>query len=267
MANTIYQSGRLGNCFFSTAMLLAYSKKHNLTYTIPSNADAYREHSGHINNPFNYILSTGYLHHPFRRFTESNIHTTPYFQELPLMDNTVFDGYFQSFKYFDWCREYVLQKFNFPNKIEYGITSISVRRGDCVNSPNFPICPLEYYQNAVFYMQKKGFNKFRIYSDDIRWCKAHFNIVNFPETQFEFSEGKIELDDYKSMLQCENNITARSTFSLTAAWCNQNPEKIVCVPTTKFEWWRGMNKNLLTDTGFVEIDFDKIEDLQLERQY
>lgn len=261
MAATIYQSGRLGNCFFAQAFIMAYAKKYNLEYSTPMQADAYKFHAGHNRNPFSYIPSTGNVKMPIIRFRESNIHTEPSYQaDIPKMPNVIFDGYFQSFLYFDWCRNYILEKFNFPDNPE-DITSISVRRGDCVNSPNFPMAPIEYYQKAVKYMQSKGFNKFRVHSDDILWCMANFTSKLFPEAEFQFSTGKTEMEDYHLLVNSRNNITARSTFSLTSAWANKNPHKIVCVPSDeKFKWWKGQNKDLLTNTGFVKIDFSKIQD-------
>ena len=103
-------------------------------------------------------------------------------------------------------------------------------------------------------MQKRGYNTFRLYSDDIPWCKEEFTIDNYPGATFQFSEGKSELEDYISLTQCEHNITARSTFSLTAAWMNQNPNKIVLVPQENM-WWKGQNRNLLNDSGFAQIYF------------
>lgn len=267
MAITCYNSGRAGNIVFHQAMLLAYAKKYNLEYVIPKNADAYLVHEKHNRNPFGYIQSTGVIKYPITRFTEANIHTQPSYQEIPKMDNIIFDGYYQSFKYFDWCRDYILKKFNLPqNSIPY--TSINTRRGDCINSPNFPIAPLEYYQNAVKYMQDKGFNRFLLFGDDQKWNKVHFNSKNFPKAEFEFFENKTEMENYHAISNCLNNITARSTFSLTAAWMNQNSNKIVLVPSTKkYLWWRGQNKDLLTDTGFIEIEFEQKENLTEEKQY
>ena len=259
MAATCYLSGRLGNIVFNIAMLLAYCKKHNLQYYIPAEADAYNQHAGHRKNPL-MLPSTGPKPVNPQRFKETNmVDGNPFFQDIPKMDNVLLDGYYQSFKYFDWCRDYILDTFNFPNNPEK-ITSVSVRRGDCVGSPNFPMAPREYYRNAIKYMQDKGFNKFRVYSDDQVWCKAEFVKENYPSATFEFSEGKTEMKDYVSLMNCENNITARSTFSLTGAWMNRNPNKIVCVPTMKFLWWRSINQHILADTGFIQIDFQNITD-------
>ncbi len=259
MSVTIYQSGRLGNCCFSTAFLLAYAKKHDLEYYIPQNADAYKDHSGHRRNPFGFIPSTG--NPPFNKsFTEANIHTTPSYQDIPKMDKVVFNGYYQSFLYFDQYRDFILDQFKIPQYTPNDTISINYRRGDCINSPNFPIAPKLYYDNAIKHMNNLGFFKFKVFGDGQNWAKTKFTTENYLNSTFTFSEGQTELQDWYELTTFAGNITARSTFSLTAAWCNRNPNKTVCVPTTKFPWWKGLNKDLLTGTNFIQIDFEKIQD-------
>lgn len=262
MAITCYLSGRLGNIVFSQAQMIAYAKKHDLSYYVPTEAIAYRHFRNDITNPL-LLPSTGakpvnpiIYDEPGNKKTEN-----PQYFEIPKMDNIMLRGYFQSFLYFDWCRDHILQTFNVPYQMEAGMTAISVRRGDCLRSPEaFPIAPKEYYVNAVDYMNQRGFNKFRVYSDDIEWCKKNFTVENFPDSTFEFSEGQTEVQNWASIACCENQITARSTFSLTAAWFNRNPNKIVCVPTYRHRWWRSVNKDLLTGTDFIQIDFQNITD-------
>lgn len=249
----------MGNCIYNAAMLLAYAKKHSLLYYFPTEAIAYRHfRNGDVNVPF-YIPSTG--EKPIRPtiYREPNaVNGTPRYHEILKMDNVMFEGYYQSCKYFDGYRDYVIEKFGFPYKMEKGMTSISVRRGDCVGVVAFPIAPLEYYQNAVRFMQERGFNKFRCYSDGIDWCKEHFTKENFGDAEIEFSEGQTEMESYLGLQNCENNITARSTFSLTAAWMNSNPTKIVCVPTTRHPYWRSQNADLIPPY-FHQIDFQNPE--------
>lgn len=254
MSVTCYYSGRMGNCIFSAATVIAYAKKHGIGFYLPEEANAYKGFTGDSKVPF-YIKPTG--EKPVRPYVykEPNMaHGVPRYHEIPKMDNVLFDGYFQSTKFFSWCRDYILETFRFKYNFEEGMTSISVRRGDCVNSPNFPICPLEYYQNAVSFMQERGFNKFKIHSDDLDWCKASFTKENFGDAEMKFYEGYTEMENYLSLMGCENNITARSTFSLTAAWFNNNPAKIVCVPTTRHQWWRTQNADLIP-SNFHQIDF------------
>lgn len=260
MSVTCYYSGRWGNIFFHAAQMIAYAKKYELSYYVPDEAVAYRGFkNGDISVPFK-IHSTGSKPIRPKIFDETDyVNGNPQYQEIPFMDNTMFRGYWQSFLYFDWCRDYIISKFNFPYKFNKGVTSISVRRGDCLNAPKaFPIAPREYYQNAIKFMQENGFNRFLVHSDDIEWCKVEFNQDNFPYADFEFFNGT-ESESYFSLMGCENNITARSTFSLTAAWMNQCSTKIVCVPTTKIMWWRSQNLDLITGTGFVEVEFNDPE--------
>jgi len=257
MSVTCYLSGRLGNIFFALANLISYSKKHGLEYYVPTLAEAYR----HKKNPLQ-IPSTGsepinpttYCE-PF--YSSGN----PAYHEIPEMDNVLLDGYFQSFKYFDWCRDYILETFNLPYHTERGMTSVSVRRGDCVGSTAFPPAPRQYYHQAIEFMHRGGYNKFRIYSDDYEWCKKEFTAENYPNADFQFSEGT-EMEDFISASCCENNITARSTFSLTSAWLNRNPTKIVLVPQ-KNTWWRGQNDDLIPDY-FIQIKFQDMYDISMD---
>lgn len=257
MPITAYHSGQIGNIFFLTAAMLAHAKKYGHTYYSPTIARACKPTQRNLIP----IASTAPKFVPKSQYFEPhNSDGDPYFSPIPNNDYMELRSYLQSFRYFDWCREDVLRAFNFPIHIEYGITALHVRRGDCVNSPNFPIAPKEYYINAVKYMQGKGFNKFRVFSDAISWCKEHFKSEDFNGAEFEYFESPNPVISYVGIQNCENVITARSTFSLTAAWINSNPNKIVCVPTTRHKWWRSFNVNILDGTEFVEIDFENKTD-------
>lgn len=253
MSVTCYLSGRWGNIIFHLSQMIAYAKKHGLDYHVPTEALAYKGfRDGDITSPLQ-LKSTGNEPiDPFEYYEPNQSNGHPSFHEIPKMDNVKFVGYFQSFKYFDWCRDYILETFNFPYKMEKGMVSVSVRRGDCVGVSAFPIAPPEYYHNAISYMQELGYNKFRLYSDDQEWCKKEFTSENYNGAIFEFSDGG-EAEDFVSISSCEHNITARSTFSLTAAWFNRNPDKIVLVPQ-KENWWKGQNLDLVPDY-FTQINF------------
>ena len=255
MAVTCYLSGRFGNIIFHLAHMIAYAKKYNLPYYVPTEAMAYNHFkNGDIGVPF-FIPSTGEKPINPIVYKEPNMADgIPAYHYIPKMDNVLFDGYWQSFLWFSWCRDYILGVFNFPYKMEKGVVSVSVRRGDCVGVDAFPIAPTEYYHNAIKYMQDRGYNLFRVHSDDQDWCRNEFISENYDGAIFEFSQGS-EMEDFISIQNCEHNITARSTFSLTAAWFNQNKDKIVCVPTIKHKWWNSQNADLLTGTNFIQIDF------------
>lgn len=252
MSVTCYLSGRWGNIIYHLSNMIAYAKKHGLDYYVPTNALAYNHfRNGDIRSPI-MLPSTGSAPADPIEYNEPYKDGHPYYHEIPKMDNVLLEGYYQSFKYFDWCRDYILETFGFPYNMEEGVVSVSVRRGDCVGVAAFPIAPPAYYHNAIEYMQKKGYNVFRVYSDDQEWCKNEFTPENYPGAIFEFSNGS-EAEDFISIQNCEHNITARSTFSLTAAWFNQNQNKIVLVP--EGFWWNGQNKDLIPDY-FTQINFE-----------
>ncbi len=255
MSVTCFYSGRFGNIIFHAAQLIAYAKKYDLPYYLPETAVAYTYFkNGNVTSPLA-LKSTGSEPINPTTYEEPNdANSNPYYHDIPKMDNVKFVGWYQSFKYFDWCRDYILETFNFPYNIKKGVVSISHRRGDCLGSTAFPIAPPEYYHRAVQYMQRKGYNFFLVHSDDQEWCRNEFTPENYRGAAFEFTTGS-EMDDYLSIMSCEHNITARSTFSLTAAWFNRNPNKIVCVPTAKHRWWNSQNKDLIPDY-FTQIDWD-----------
>lgn len=259
MSVTCYYSGRWGNIVFALAHMIAYAKKHKLKYYVSEQAVAYNHfRNGDVRVPFT-IPSTGPKPINPIVYKEPNMaQGVPCYHEIPKMDNVLFDGYFQSFLYFSWCRNYILETFKFPYRMEKGIVSISVRRGDCVGIPAFPIAPVEYYHNAIRYMQERGYNLFRVHSDDQEYCRKEFTSQRYNGAVFQFTAGN-EMSDFFSISSCEHNITARSTFSLTAAWFNKNPGKVVLVPTTKHKWWGAMNADLLTGTNFIQIDFEDPE--------
>jgi hypothetical protein len=257
MSVSCYYSGRHGNCIFAAANVIAYAKKHGNTFFLPTEANAYKGFTGDNKVPF-YIPPTGSK--PIRPtiYQEPNMaHGTPYYHEIPKMDNVSMDGYFQSFLFFDWCRDYILETFGFPYKMEEGVVSVSVRRGDCVNNQiAFPMCPKEYYHNAIEHMQRLGYSRFRVDSDDRAWVRNEFTSDEYNGADFIFSEFEDPLESWLAIQNCTHNIIARSTWSLTAAWFNKNPDKIVLVPTLRHTWWKGVNLDILSGTEFTQIDFD-----------
>lgn len=71
--------------------------------------------------------------------------------------------------------------------------------------------------------------KFKVFSDDIEWCKQQEIFKGC-----EFVEGGTEISDLNEMASCEHNIIANSSFSWWAAWLNPNPNKIVVAPKQWF---------------------------------
>lgn len=268
MVSTTLQ-GRLGNQFYQIATLLAYAKKHNLEYYIPD--VAYHCDGRKMYFPY---LAMGPELTGMKEYHEQSVHAVPKgdgtflynvpaYQELPRMDNTKFVGYWQSFRYFDDYRGYILEKFNLFYIKRDGCIGIHVRRGDFVQlQDKHPVIPMDYYMTAIQMFVDKGYMQFIILSDDIAWCKTAFidaiklrynEPVNwglvFPENKTD----QTEIDDLVLLSECEHQILCYSTFGFVAAWLNRNPNKQVIIPPSRFTFG-GCNADFIP-SYYKELEF------------
>jgi hypothetical protein len=179
------------------------------------------------------------------------------YTELPLLDNILLSGYFQTEKYFNHRVNEIKELFS-PTEEQlkyihnkYGelknTCSIHIRRGDYLTQPgNHPICSPQYYKESILKMPIG--TKFLVFSDDIPFCKQVFL-----GDSFIFIENELDYLDMYIMSMCDNNIIANSTFSWWGAWLNNNKNKIVIAPNV----WFGYNKQLNTcdiiPSGWIKI--------------
>lgn len=240
MTATCNLVGGLGNHFYQIAHLVAYAKKNGMSYYIPPMMCAYGKPSfglrGNGPQPFRPIL--------YREPSDQTGH--PYYHEISIKGEPIFQGFWQTFKYFDWCRQDILDLFSIPSNIVSGIVSLHVRRGDAIGQENtFPMAPMEYYTKSITYMNEKGYRKFLVFSDDIPWCREQFTTEKYPDNTFEFSEGRTDIEDLTLLSNCEHHIVARSTFSFSGAWLCQNPDKIVLCPP--FPLFKNCHRDMIPD--------------------
>jgi len=233
----------LGNILFQVATGISLAKDNDATLVLNQlNLDNF---GGYHKN----ILSGIYTH-------DSNSYTGRYVQpdfsysEIPFLANHIYDGYFQSEKFFAHNRKEILniikpdllsEKYISEN---YGseflnctTVSVHVRRGDYVNLNHIhPVQDENYYKKALenFSMSEK----FVIFSDDIEWCKQCGWFDNLPNKLFV--ENEKDYIDLFLMSKCNHNIIANSTFSWWGAWLNKNEDKKVVAPSN----WFGPQKQL-----------------------
>ncbi len=194
-----------------------------------------------------------------RHFTEPHFHFYP--PVLSLKSPVYLDGYWQSEKYFidiaPLIRQDLTPKIPLSNPyltLQNLITqseavSVHIRRGDYVtNSKTIHYSKLweaSYYQKAVEYLAKHISNPtFFVFSDDIRWTKAHLSL---PYSTY-FLEGNSAIEDLWLMASCQHHIIANSTFSWWGAWLNQRPDKMIIAPQKWFSTERFDTKDLLPET-------------------
>lgn len=272
MITTILQ-GRAGNQFYILATLLAHAKKNNLEYYIPDRAyhcDGSKMYFPH--------LAMGSELQGLQEYHEQAIHAVakgngtynynvPAYHTIPDTDDTKLVGYWQSFKYFDDHRDYILEKFQLPY-VRFAFVGIHIRRGDFLQlKDKHPDVPFEYYRKAMQYFVDLGKCYFIIFSDDLEWCENIFakkmfeSIIGIKSMGLEGVGNDTlpkfnipELNALVRLSSCEHQILCYSTFGFVAAWLNQNPDKIVLIPPKKYIFG-GANADMIPDY-FTQLEFE-----------
>jgi hypothetical protein len=182
-----------------------------------------------------------------------------------LNNDTYYDGYWQSYKYFLNIENLIRTNFKFSNiqseqNLRYlekisssNSISIHIRLGDYVNHPLFSdICTKDYYNRAINYIKKTVINPvFYIFSNDINQC---INEIDIPSNSYfiDWNTGSNSYLDMYLMSHCKHNIIANSSFSWWAAWLNSNMNKIVIAPT------RWLNDDRIDINDIVLPDWVKL---------
>ncbi len=121
-----------------------------------------------------------------------------------------YKGFFQSYKYFDDISSEVRKKLSFIHPLDQPNQSIAsqiaasnsismhIRRGDYIYWDKFNsshvLCGLEYYENAIKYIQEKTKNcRLFIFSDDPDWIRANLKF------DYILIEGNVGKNSWKDM--------------------------------------------------------------------
>jgi len=190
---------------------------------------------------------------------------TYYPEVLSLKDNYI-QGYWQSEHYFRDISNFIKETFNFSDldknncaiakKIsESNSVSVHVRLGDYLKPENAIFTNLSegnYYKNAIEYIKERVESpKFFVFSNDIEWCR---NNLGLEDACFVYwNKGKDSFRDMQLMSLCKHNIIANSSFSWWGAWLNDNPDKIVLVPTKWFNFTDGYIGDIYLE-DWIKID-------------
>lgn len=246
--------GRLGNELFQYAAVLGYAVSHQLDWSFPKSTNDKFWNPVHFSHLYNSQWKEGVEDIVINEHWDAEKH----YQEIPFKEEwrgkqIVLNGYWQSYKYFDFCKGLVLDTFNFPWILYKGMCSIHVRRGDYLLYPTkHPVVTTEYIFSAVDYIIKnKGIKNFIFFSDDIPWCKGIGAEKVFPGISFSYSDGN-EIKDLIDMSCCECNIISNSTLSWWGAELNRNEDKCIISPSTS-NWFGPDNPYKVDDLYRPEV--------------
>jgi hypothetical protein len=181
-----------------------------------------------------------------------------HYKEIPLINqDMLLFGYYQSYKYFEKEKDYVIALLNIHKQQQdiktqyseyfdsnYITISMHFRLGDYKEKQDYhPIMPYEYYENSMFnILLYRPFTKpYRVLyfceKEDNDVVNSHIQRLCEKYDAIEFVKVDDTIEDWKQLLLmscCDNNIIANSSFSWWAGYLNDNPGKFVCYPHTWF---------------------------------
>lgn len=207
---------QLGNQCFMISAAIAHAIRMNASFAFPQKTTAPR------------IWRTYFHELPVLRPGIATEHyykePRPSFNPIPEKQDITLEGYWQSEKYWYDTKEQIAGILGFKYQPS-DYVAVHVRRGDYLKYPDqFPVLPLDYYYSAFDLMAGKGYKRFKVYSDDIKWCREHFTQFCYDTV---YSEKKDPLSDMKDMYNASAFIIANSTFSLYPALLRKDNPLII----------------------------------------
>ena len=177
----------------------------------------------------------------------------PYYLRAPR--DCYFDGYWQSYRYFEGREDLVRRALRFapppsaPNlrlldehKVRT-IVGLHARRGDYVASrmlgrafgPN-------YYQRALDAALEGAEDPVALFfSDDLPWCAQNIR-VSCESVFVDWNRGENSFEDLRLMTSCDRLVICNSSFSWWGAWLGERPGRRIYAPERWFA--RGHSDNM-----------------------
>jgi hypothetical protein len=161
--------------------------------------------------------------------------------------NNVYEGWFQSYRYFEGIEDKVKQKFTFKTPIlpysqpllkrisSTNAICLNVRRTDFLKVDTLNTTNKDYFLNAAKHLSELVENPhFFIFSDDVEWCRENI-ILDHPTEIVDHSHKGERFGNYMQLMKaCKHYIIPNSSFAWWAVWLNENPKKYVVAPKKWF---------------------------------
>lgn len=234
---------RLGNQCFQIAAAVAHANTMRTDWAIPNATLDMRLWP----NYFLPIVGQRHVVHANRKLRSHYKEPRHCYDPLPESNDMTIEGYFQSEKYFADAKPQIQMALNFFAQPS-DFVAVHVRRGDYLQYPDqFPVLDTWYTRNAISEAMTNGYGKFKIYSDDIGWCKNHFLFERkyyYKAIELQFCEIKDPLNAMRDMYNAAAFIISNSTFSLFPA--TLRPDNPLVIAPKEDRWYGPANKHLQT---------------------
>jgi hypothetical protein len=267
---TCFIIGGLGNQLFQIMTTIAYAIRYKYVFLFPYTIEVYKNRFSYWDS---FLLS-------LKRFTTENpknirkitdLHYLPKFQErdfsfspISNMNKSIcFQGYFQSYLYFEKEKEYIFKLIclreqqekihnDFFENVDSKNTihiSMHFRLGDYIFLQNcHPVLSIDYYEKSLEYILSKMENKDKQINiwyccekndNDVVYKNIQSLELKFIDSSLKFIKIKDEIPDWQQMLMmslCDHHIIANSTFSWWGAYFHRNDSEkpIITYPSVWF---------------------------------
>lgn len=158
-------------------------------------------------------------------------------------EGVVYDGWWQSPKYFAGVEAAIREDFQFSRPIiaasqellgrieNSNAVCLNVRRTDFLKVDTLNATNLDYFLRAADYLgQKVDAPRFFIFSDDVAWCRENIKL-DFPMEVVGHEHKGFKFGNYlQLMTRCRHFIIPNSSFAWWAAWLNTGKDKQVVAP-------------------------------------
>lgn len=246
--------GGLGNQLFQIAATISYALHNSMDFQFK-----YSESLGNRPtywNTFLYNLKSktcAYMDCSNLSVVDENEFDRFMYERLNLVTNSgplLVDGYFQSPRFFvdnintifQWFGIYEHQRITRTKyNLVHNSISIHFRRGDYKALPLcHPILPNNYYAESIYYILSQDQTIRQIYyyceDEDVQDILVVIDELKSLFSGLKWSRPQIDADweEMVSMSCSKHNVIANSSFSWWGAYFNDDPNKIVCYPSTWF---------------------------------
>ena len=177
---------------------------------------------------------------------EADFHFQPEYINQAI-DNTIYEGWFQSHRYFEGIEDLLRKKFSFKGEIlpksqsllkkikSTNSICLNVRRTDFLKVDNLNTTDLSYFLKAASEMIKQVKQpEFFIFSDDVEWCEKNIKLEKPVHIVDHKHKGEKFGNYMQLMIACKHYIIPNSSFAWWSVWLNSSPEKIVIAPKNWF---------------------------------
>ena len=241
-------SGGLGNNLFQLANIINISNNIGTDFKtngVPSRG-MFGNYNGHTFEYLNIFEDIGFINNDINvtqvyNHKDLNPNDDFKYREVPAQDNTIYNGYFQSDKYFsdinilDYfkIKDSIINSVKEKYEIEGLSTSIHFQYGQDRASQQLQHfhknVDRDYYEKAMGIIGDLG--KTYIVSNNIPQVKKIMG--NLLTSDMIFVDDSME-NSFVLMTQCTNNIIGNSTFSWWSAYLNENNKKVIA---PKSQWF------------------------------